>query len=290
MKESLLNEDDTRQSWLENLLFPARNLNKEKLAASVEHKTILITGASYGIGAELTRLLSEYNVTLLLVARTKEKLDHLQASLLNCSCIIKTYVTDLREEEQIKNLLNELRLENVQIDIFINNAGKSIYRKIEDSIERYHDTKRSAGTNYLGPVQLLLGLLNGFLNNKGHIINVSAINVLLLPAIGWSAYQSSKIAFDQWLRCAEVELKIRGLVVSHIYLPLVRTDMSMVNKNKKTQPAMSKAKAVQLLANFIVHRKRKYTPWWVGAVITISSIFPNAFYKFQLLKAKRKMK
>ena len=64
-------EDNNRQSMLENILFPVRNINEKRLQERVENKTILITGASYGIGAALIPILAEYTVTLLLVARTE---------------------------------------------------------------------------------------------------------------------------------------------------------------------------------------------------------------------------
>nr|HPH33631.1 hypothetical protein [Chitinophagaceae bacterium] len=59
---------------LDSFLFPVRTVNLKKLAAAVSNKTILITGASFGIGAELAIRLSHYPVKLILLARTKEKL------------------------------------------------------------------------------------------------------------------------------------------------------------------------------------------------------------------------
>ena len=58
-------EDDNRQSLLEKILFPVRNINEKRLKERVSNKTILITGASYGIGAALASILAEYAVTLL---------------------------------------------------------------------------------------------------------------------------------------------------------------------------------------------------------------------------------
>ncbi len=289
MTDNLLQDypDDDRQSRWERLLFPVRMLNEKKLAAAIGHKTILITGASYGIGAALARLCSNYPTKLILVARTGERLHTLAEECKAGPATITCFAADLREEEEINRLLEFLQRENIHTDIFISNAGKSIYRKLEDSLDRFHDTKRCAATNYTGPVQLLLGLLPGITKRKGHIVNVSAVNVLLPPAVGWSAYQSSKTAFDQWLRCAEPELKAKGLSISSIYLPLVRTRMSMVNKNKYRQPAMSKEKAVRLIARYIIHKKRKYTPWWLGMVTSAAGLFPDLYYRMQLRKQKK---
>lgn len=280
-------EDDNRQSLLEKILFPVKKINKKRLKESVENKTILITGASYGIGATLTSILAEYAVTLLLVARTEERLVALKESIADKVCNVKIYVADLRYEKEISNLLEQWKNENIKVDVFISNAGKSIYRKLWNSLDRFHDTQRSVATNYTGPVQLLLGILNGLVQKEAHIINVSAINVLLPPAVGWSAYQSSKIAFDQWLRCSEAELKAENISVSSIYLPLVRTRMSMVNENKHRQPAMSKQKAAKLITNYIIQRKRTYTPWWLGVVKLSAFIFPGMLYRIQVKQIKK---
>lgn len=280
-------EDDNRQSLLEKILFPVRNINEKRLKERVSNKTILITGASYGIGAALTSILAEYAVTLLLVARTEERLAALKKSIADKACTVKIYVADLRDEKEISNLLELWKNENIKVDILISNAGKSIYRKLWNSLDRFHDTQRCAATNYTGPVQLLLGLLNGMLQKEVHIINISAINVLLPPAVGWSAYQSSKVAFDQWLKCSEAELKAENISVSCIYLPLVRTRMSMVNENKHKQPAMSKLKAAKLITNYIIKRKRRYTPWWLGVVRLFAFIFPGMLYRIQLRQIKK---
>ena len=63
--------------------------------------------------------------------------------------------------------------------------------------------------------------------------------------------------------------------------------MSMVNKNKHSQPAMSKQKAARLITNYIVKRKRTYTPWWFGVVRLFAFIFPGMLYRIQLRQIKK---
>ncbi|MBI5856898.1 MAG: SDR family NAD(P)-dependent oxidoreductase [Sphingobacteriales bacterium] len=281
-------QDDNRQTLAEKFLFPVKPVNKKRLYNSVAGKTILITGASYGIGALLATTLGDYKVTLVLVARTTERLEQLKIDFANKACAVHVFTTDLRDELQINTLLQNLSSLQLKIDIFINNAGKSIYRGLNASLDRFHDTKRCAATNYIGPVQLLLGILPGIKEKKGHIINISALNVLLPPTFGWSAYQSSKAAFDQWLRCMEPELRYGGIYVSTAYLPLVRTRMSMVNENKHHQPAMSKVKAVNSILRLIINKKRKYKPWWLGLPILLNTLIPGLWYQLQLRNLKKR--
>ena len=81
--------------------------------------------------------------------------------------------------------------------------------------------------NYLGPVQLLLGLLPAMrARGSGHVVNVSTIGVRVPPAPRWAAYSSSKAAFDVWLRSAAAEMAPDGVTATSIYMALVHTRMS----------------------------------------------------------------
>jgi short-subunit dehydrogenase len=279
-------QDNNQQTILERFLFPVCNYNTNKLEKAVSKKTILITGASFGIGAVVAEQLSNFDVTLLLVARTEQKLIEFKEICKERPCKISIYSTDLRDENQVNKLI--LDLEGIKIDVFINNAGKSINRGLASSLDRFQDTQRCSATNYTGPVQLLLGILPAIIKKRGQIINVSALNVLLPPTAGWSAYQSSKAAFDQWLRCMEPELYINEVTVSHIYLPLVRTRMSMINEKNYQRPAMSKSKAATVILKSIASRKRKYRPWWTGFVLFWCSLFPDLWYRLQVRHLKNR--
>ena len=78
----------------------------------------LITGASSGIGLEMAKILAKQKCELILVARSREKLENLQRTLPTKSTII---VTDLSNEQKVKELYVVTRSE--KIDILINNAG-----------------------------------------------------------------------------------------------------------------------------------------------------------------------
>ena len=271
---------------LDSFLFPVRAVNTGKLAAAVSNKTILVTGASYGIGAELALRLSHYPVNLVLVARTKEKLEEIRNQ---CSdkATVHIYNADLRDETAVNDLLSDLQSKDIRIDILISNAGHSIYRKLADSIGRFHDTKRSSAINFSGPVQLLLGLMPGLMENKGIVVNVSTVSLFLPHTAGWSAYHSSKAAFDHWLRCAEPEMKASGVSLCQVYLPLVRTRMSMIVEQNHKRPAMSCAKAADAILHSIIRRRRKYRPWCIAIPRFLDIIAPNLWYRLQLGRLKK---
>lgn len=257
----------TLKKILEYLLFPTVTINSKTLSKEVSTKTIVITGASYGIGEELSLLFSNYKVHLVLIARTKEKLEEVAKKVMQNGSKCTIITADLYQETEVEKTIQSLKELPNGIDIFISNAGKSITRSLEKSLDRYHDFTRTNALNYLAPVQLLLAITPVLKKNKGKIINVSAINVLLLPAPKWAAYQASKTAFDQWFRTNLLEWKHMGIKGKTIYLPLVRTKMILPNENYTNYPAMLPQQAAIRIANLICSTKNHTSSWW--------SIFPR---------------
>jgi len=248
---------------VEHILFGGFWQNSQKALPYFKDKTVLITGATFGIGEALTQLLAEAGGHLILVARTTEKLRQLQTTLSPKGATIDIYPTDLTKEEEVAQLLTQLQAYQ-QIDVLVSNAGKSIMRSIYDSLDRLHDFQRTMALNYFGPVQLLLGLLPQIEAAQGRIVNVSAVNTLLIPAPYWAAYQASKTAFDQWFRCVSAEVNVRGVGTSTVYLPLVRTRMIAPTKAYQKAPAMHPEHVAAIIVNTIVKQKRRYKPWWLG--------------------------
>lgn len=269
--------DQRKYTILEHILFPVKRFNQNKLAKKIDGKTILITGATFGIGEQLSLMLAKTKVHLILVGRTKEKLDSLKSEIENIGGSVQIIPTNLTDETDLNNLIAILlNLEN-GVDIFISNAGRSIRRSITDSLDRFHDFTRTMDLNYDAPVKLMLKLIPILKKNKGHVINVSAINVLLLPAPKWSAYQASKTAFDNWFRCVAPELKVDGVGCTTIYLPLVKTRMIAPTKAYDNMPAMKPEQVAKLIGKYIINRKSKFQPWWLIYGQLASVLFRGLF-------------
>lgn len=266
----------------EQILYWHRDLNLNRLEKSVQHKNILITGASRGIGAAMVQYLAQFNVSLYLVARDTVALNHLVESYSHLPAKIYIFTLDLRNEIQVAEFIQSLAQQHIEIDILIHNAGKSIYRNVLNSLDRLHDSKRCMDLNFTAAVQLTLGLLPGIIKKRGCIVNVSALNVLLPPTAGWSAYQASKTALDQWLRCAEPEFKIQNVRLRHIYLPLVRTQMSMVNAAKIKQPSMHQNEAARIILSSLYRTKRTYKPYWAFIPIALSNSLAGIWNQIQI--------
>ena len=96
----------------------------EKTKYSYKMATALITGASNGIGLELAKIHASKGGDLVLVARNKQKLDEIKAALVN-QYKVKVYTIgkDLSEYNAAREVYDETRKQNIQIDYLINNAG-----------------------------------------------------------------------------------------------------------------------------------------------------------------------
>lgn len=268
------------------LLFYVHKPNIRRLTQRLKHKTIIITGASYGIGESLCYLLADIDCNLILVARTVDKLRELKQQLTMSKAKVDIYAADLRDQEQIDGFIKYIQ--NLPVDIFINNAGKSICRPVMQSLDRQHDFERTIKLNYLTPVQLCLALIPKLQQSKGHIINVSAVNVLFAPAVNWSAYQASKTAFDQWLRSAMPELHNRQIKVSTAYLPLVKTRMIEPTRAYQNLPALQPKQAATIISYLLQTQKRQYKPWWAMIVQLAGVLFNGIWFKLNCYYIKRK--
>jgi short-subunit dehydrogenase len=250
--------------WLEYILFPPKSLNRRKLVTRLQKKTILITGASSGIGEQLSFMLGEYPVHLILVARREDKLQEIKQRIEAAGpAKVTIYALDLRDDERMQELLADLHTKHDGIDIIVSNAGHSIRRSIYDSLDRYHDFTRTMSINYFAPVQLILSLMPVLERSGGHIIHTSTVNALLYPVPGWAAYQASKSAFDVWFRSVEPELNRRGVHTTSLYLPLVRTPMIQPTEAYRKMPAMTPEQVARIIGRSIYTRRRSWQPWWL---------------------------
>lgn len=243
---------------------PARVSDPDKLRGAVSSKTVLVTGASYGIGEATARSLAAAGATVLVVARSEERLCDLTASINAGGGHAVAYPTDLTDESAVSTLTKGIAEEHGPPDIVVSNAGKSLRRSLHDQYDRPHDFQRTIDINYLGPVRLLLGLLPAMRDNgSGHIVNVSSVGVRVAPGPQWGAYQASKGAFDRWLRSVAPELHTDGVDVTTVYFALVRTRMIAPTPLLGRLPGLSADEAADAIAKAVIERPRTIEPPWV---------------------------
>ncbi|MEN9353846.1 MAG: hypothetical protein RL318_1171 [Fibrobacterota bacterium] len=251
---------------LERLLFPPRRADTRALLRRVEGLTVLVTGASRGIGEALAARLGEAGAHLILTARSEVRLREVKEAVEARGGTAEVHALDLRDPVALDSFLEVMGTR--RIDVFVNNAGKSIRRSLLDSLDRAHDFDRTMALNYHAPVRLMLRLIPHLAQSRGQVVNVSALNLLMVPMPHWAAYQASKTAFDQWLRCAVPELRALGIAVTSLYLPLVRTAMIEPTHAYRNAPAMSPDQVALLICRCLVSRTARWIPWWAWPLET----------------------
>ncbi|HWF53223.1 MAG TPA: SDR family NAD(P)-dependent oxidoreductase [Solirubrobacteraceae bacterium] len=253
---------------LRRLVNPERHVSDAALRAVVEGRTVLVTGASHGIGRATCERLAGAGAELLMVARSADTLAELAAAL---GPTARALPCDLADLEQVRRLVADIG--DAEVEFVVSNAGKSIRRSVADSADRFDDVSRTTAVNYLAPVALLLALLPAMrARGRGHIVNVSTIGLLLPPAPRWSAYISSKAAFDVWLRSAVAETADDGVTASSIYMTLVHTRMSAPTRDFDRVPGLTPAQAADIVCHAIVERPAVVAPWWGGAAGALSHL------------------
>jgi NAD(P)-dependent dehydrogenase (short-subunit alcohol dehydrogenase family) len=245
------------------LVSPPRVSDQGRLRRAVSGKTVLVTGASYGLGEATARKLAAAGATVLLVARSADKLDEVAKSIAAGSGRALAYPTDLTDAAQITALTTQVTERHGPLDIVVSNAAKSIRRSLRLQYDRPHDFQRTIDTNYLGPIRLLLGLLPAMQQRgAGHIVNISSIGVRMLPTPRWGTYLASKGAFDMWLRSVAPELHCEGIYVTSVYMGLIHTRMSEPTPSLRRIPGMQPDEAADVVAKAIIERPRKIQPRW----------------------------
>ncbi|MDQ8935312.1 SDR family NAD(P)-dependent oxidoreductase [Acinetobacter rudis] len=225
--------------------------------AKVNGKTVLITGASSGIGLTIAKKLAANGAHVLLLARTVETLEQVKQEIETEGGKATIFPCDLNEMPEIDRVSKEILASVDHIDILINNAGRSIRRAVHESIDRFHDFERTMQLNYFGAIRLVLNILPQMINRRdGHIINISSIGVLA-NATRFSAYVASKAALDAFSRCLSAEVHSHKIAITSIYMPLVRTPMIAPTKIYKYVPTLSPEQAADLIAYAIVKRPKK---------------------------------
>jgi short-subunit dehydrogenase len=193
---------------------------------NLSNKTIIITGASSGIGEEAALQLARAGAKVCLIARRAEELQRIQVKIQAQGGDVSIYPADITDQEQLEACVTQILSAHDKVDILVNNAARSIRRPILESLDRLHDYERTMQINYFAAVNMTLHLLPHFMKNgAGHIVNISTMSTQV-PIPLFSAYLASKSALESFSRSLSMELKDKGIDVSIVYFPMVRTPMS----------------------------------------------------------------
>lgn len=168
-------------------------------------KTVLVTGASAGIGRATAILLAQNGYNVYGAARRSEKMQDLK------NYGIKPISLDVTQDESVTACVERIFNEAGSIDILINNAGFGSYGAIEDVTMK--DAKYQLEVNVYGAMHLTKLVLPEMRQNKyGKIVNISSVGgKIASPLGGW--YHASKFAIEALSDAMRLEVKQFGIDV-----------------------------------------------------------------------------
>jgi short-subunit dehydrogenase len=179
------------------------------------NKTVLITGASQGIGKETAQLFTLKGYNVVLAARNSETLNAVANEIKNIGRKALAIPTDISEIEQVKALVESAIATYGHIDVLVNNAGICMTAPmVNTSLDDWH---KIIDINLWGYIHLIHVLLPHLLDRKtGTIVNVGSIGGVM-PLPNMTAYCTSKYAIAGLTETLRLELEPKGIRVCAVH-------------------------------------------------------------------------
>ncbi len=240
MKNTLINLVTNSAKQSKNQLFsaiqPARylkGLNEQQVGRG---KTILITGASSGLGEGMARLFAKLGYNLAICARRTERLENLKAELLAQYPDIRVEyrVLDVSDYDAIFTVFDAFAADFGHIDRVVVNAGIGDSRRIGKG--RFDTNRRTVEINFVSALAQCEAAMNIFrAQNSGHLVVISSMSAMRGLPKHLTAYGASKAGLAHLAEGIRADMLLTKLPiqVSTIYPGYVRTE---INENAKPLP------------------------------------------------------
>jgi len=244
-----------------------------RLGEALRGRRMLVTGASSGIGRAFVLQAARAGAELVLVSRRSEELEKVAEECERFGGRASVRAADLSSVDSCRALAESVLREDGPVDILVNNAGHSIRRAVVEY--KVEDLARLMAVNYLGPMALTLGLLPAMLDRgAGHIVQISTIGVQT-GAPNFAAYVAAKAASDHFARTLRLELGGRGIAVTTIQIPLVRTAMLAPTRIYDAFPALGAEQAARRIGWAVVKRPVRVAPRWSTLLEVVHAVAPG---------------
>ena len=228
-------------------------------------KAVIITGASAGIGRELSLMLAEQGAWLALAARNAEKLEEVAAQCRQRGGKAVVVPTDVTEQSRCRNLIERTVVEYSRIDVLINNAGITMWARFNE-ITDLSLIEQIMRVNYFGSAYCTHYALPFLKETQGRIVGISSLTGKTgVPTR--SGYAASKHAMAGFFDTLRIELAGYGVSVTMIYPGFVATEVRQRAFAKNGEPlrispvredeVMTVETCARLIVQAAVQRKRE---------------------------------
>ncbi len=236
-------------------------------------KSVLLTGASRGIGRELARLLAAEGARLVLVARGASELEKLAAELREGGGEAFAVPMDLRDDESVARGVARARALLGAIDVLVNDAGVA-HQAPFLALEPSH-VRDEIELNYLGAVRTVRAVLPEMLaRGAGAIVNVSSVlGIVAGPSV--ATYSASKAALDAFTFALRGEVAARGLRVTLFVAPHTATEAGKSVRFDGVPIADPKVVASHALRALRRGRRRSFSGIGNRILVAVSRLSPR---------------
>lgn len=188
-------------------------------------KSVLITGASSGIGAGIAVAFAKTGANVAIIGRNEQKLKNVAAKCEKHGITPLVLKKDISKEVDAKDVISKTKDKFGGIDVLVNNAGILRMASImsENVMEAYDEVMN---TNLRAVVYLTHLASPHIIKSKGNIINISSIAGRMANNPSCLSYSISKAAMDHFTRCIAAELAPKGVRVNVINPGPVLTDIA----------------------------------------------------------------
>ncbi|MGO8970319.1 MAG: SDR family NAD(P)-dependent oxidoreductase [Myxococcaceae bacterium] len=250
-------------------------------------ETVLVTGASSGIGAELARAFARSGASLVLTARSVDRLEALAGELrAKCQVAVRVIAADLASPLGASRLVQRLGEEGVEVDVLVNNAGYAAFGGFTET--RWTDEAGMLQLNVVALTELTKRLLPAMVARKrGGVLNVAS-TAAFQPGPLMAVYYATKAYVLSFSEALAEELRGSGVSVTALcpgptasgFQARAAMEDSKLVKGKRLMPAASVAQAgyegfrrgasvvIPGLANRLLAQSVRFTPRrWVTRLV-----------------------
>jgi uncharacterized protein len=247
--------------------------------------TVLITGASAGIGREFARQLAQVAGSLILVARRQDRLEslELELKLINPELEIFIQQVDLQNEEAVNRFCDWLEESGLAVDVLINNAGLGDYGRFADA--DWQRIRAMLQVNMVALTCLTYRILPAMRKGGGAILNVSSI-AGFLPIPNCAVYAATKAYVTSFSEALRAELKPLNISVTALCPGPVPTefqevaartsDQETITVNLLTVPVQE---VVREALNAVSRHRARVIPGMMVQVAAAAILFVPMFLK-----------
>lgn len=216
----------------------------------MKYKTVVLTGASSGIGLAILKELSKETIKIIAVGRNKTKLESairsIDSKLLKST--IYPYACDVSDSKEIDKLFIHAKKLLINIDLFIANAGFAYYERL--SKPDWVHIKKIFDTDVLSPFYSVQKMAE---QKTDHMVVITASAMARLPMAGYALYSAAKSSIDAFANAYRFEMpKHQKLLILY---PVATTNTDFF-KNANAPVPFGSQKA-EVIAASLIHGIRK---------------------------------